>query len=1271
MALPNFSVRRPVTTVMVFLGILLLGFISWSRLPQELYPPITYPQLTVVTFYKDAAPEEMEILITKPVEEAVGTVSGVRRISSISKEETSLVIAEFAWGTDMDFAGLGVREKIDLIKETLPRGSEDPIVMKFNPFELPVAVLNITAEGISAGDLMYTTRKIIKNELEKADGVASVNIAGGVTREILVEIDQDKMMSKDLAITDIVEALNKANLNYPAGTVEEQFYEYLIRTMGEFKLVPEIKEVVIGTDDRTKKSRFSEYGPEDIKQKQEQAIQEKRLIQLKEIAKIKDTFKEKTSVSRYNQKDSISISIQKQAGTNTVKVASNIKKVLNQRLKQQLPPNIKIDFVYDQSEFIKKSLIGVRDAALLGGILAFAVLFFFLRNARSAFIVALNIPISIMAVFALMYFSGISLNMISLGGLALGIGMLVDNGIVVIENIYRYRQEGKRPKEASVYGANEVSGAITGSTLTTVAVFLPMIFVIGIAGQLFKELAFTVTFSLIASLAAALAIIPLLTAREHYVPEPKAKEGAISATFVESLKRLSRRILTVFLRTKFISLVMVFFVFLGALSLLPFLDKELLPRIDQGQFIIKVDMPPGTKLKTTDYVIKKIENKLFDFHEVKDVTVNIGSSKEKKAGQLLETMGSHQGRIIVNLKPKVRFGRSGSRYRMASTSAVLQRLKDSLKQEDLEGARVNYILQESIFRGAFQAGKPVVVEVKGQAIDKLKDIADKVKHGLKRIQGIYGIEDDLIPPSPEVKAKVTKEKASNYNLSVSDIALTAQTAIKGYTATKFKQEGREIDITVRLEEADRNRMEKIRRLTLHSPLGINVPLAEVAYLTKGVGPTEIRRRDQERTVLVSASIFKRSFNEIAAAVEGMLKRLKLSQGYSAELTGEKEQMQESFASLRFALLLSILLVYMIMASQFESLWQPFIILFTIPLSIIGVVVILFLTHTPISIMVLLGLIILGGIVVNNGIVLIDYVNILRKQGLSAYDAVMKASQTRLRPIIMTALTTIFGLTPLALGLTKGSELQQSMAITVIGGLAVSTFLSLVIIPTLYMSFGNVIVAVRGEKPVTLAPEQTEEIIPKPPEKPKPPAPAEKPKTPKVIIPPARPKPPAMPKPPEIPKPPEKPKLPVAPKPPEKVKPPEKLRPPAAPKPPEEVKPPAKPKPPVKAKPPVEPKPPKVPKPPEKVKPPEAPKPPLIKPQGNIPADVWDSLTERQQGLIAYLRENHKVTRKHYSDTFAISIPTAARDLKALTDKNLLEFKGPAGPGRYYILKEGI
>ena len=1082
MPLPDFSVRRPVTVIMFFLGIVLFGFISWSRLPQELYPPITYPQLSVVTFYKDAAPEEMEILVTKPVEEAVGTVSGVRRISSTSKEETSIVIAEFNWGTNMDFAALGVREKIDLIKESLPRGSEDPIVMKFNPFELPLLVLNVTAEKTTPEDLQHIVKKVIKTEIEKAEGVATTNIVGGVTPEILIEIDQDRMMSKKVALNDVVEAVSKANLNYPAGTIEESFYEYLIRTIGEFQVIQDVENVVIDVEDKAKKREYTEYGAEDLKEKQERAITAQHLSILKDIAVVKDTLKEKTSISRFKGRDNVSLSIQKQADANTLLVANSVKDIIK-RVKKIIPKDIRMDIVYDQSSFIRSAINGVKDAALQGGVLAFIVLLLFLRNVRGATVVSLNIPISTMAVFSLMYFSGITINMISLGGLALGVGMLVDNGIVVIENIYRHRrEEGRSMVEASVVGANEVNGAILGSTLTTIAVFLPMVFVVGIAGQLFKELAFTVTFSLMASLVVALTLIPILVSRqqnEEYNKNPKGND--LVAKVVDRLQDLTASILRFFLRNKFICLSMTLAIFAGACLMIPLLDTEFLPKIDQGQFLIKFDLPPGTRLDISDKVSAKIEEHLLNMPEVESTTVNIGSTKEKKGTALLETMGPNQGQIIVNLKPVKKFGKGKEATRTTSTADTLQMLKDWLNRENLYGANIEYILQDSPFKSAFQSGAPVVIELKGQNLSKLRELTKKVEGKLDTVRGIYSIRDTFIEPAPEVKINVFKEKADTYQLSVSDIAVVAQTAVKGNIATKFKREGEEIDVRIRLRKQDRDNMTKIRHLSLHSKLGIDIPLSEVAYFSVGKGPTEIKRQDQERVVLVTANIFKRAFKEVSDEVESFLKGLGAPPGYSAELTGEREQIEESFNSLRMALLLSVILVFMIMASQFESLWQPFVIMFTIPLSIIGVILILFLTNTPLSVMVILGIIILGGIVVNNGIVLIDYTNILRSQGLGTYDALLLASRRRLRPILMTALTTILALVPLALALNEGAELQQPMAITVIGGLTVSTFLSLIVIPTIYLGLEELLTAIRtkifGRRADT---KQDREFPPQPP-----------------------------------------------------------------------------------------------------------------------------------------------------------------------------------------------
>lgn len=1209
MSLPNVSVRRPVTIIMFYIGVVLLGIISWQRLPQELFPPITYPQLTIVTTYKDAAPEEIEMLITKPIEETVGTVSGLKRISSISKEETSLVIAEFNWGIDMDFAALGVREKIDLVKSILPRGSEDPIVMKFNPFELPVMVLNVTGP-YSSYDLLELAKKMIKSELEKIEGVASANLSGGAEREIVIQVDQGRLQATGTSIIGLADSLKKANLNYPAGTIKEEFYEYLIRTIGEFQVVNEIKRLPIGLDETLLEQQAREEQlPEEHGLQQDRRIGVGRLIYISDVATVKDTVKEKTSISRYNGKDTISISIQKKAGGNTVRVAESIRRAIKE-IKADLPKDININIVYDQSIFVKEAIVGVTDAAWQGGLLVFIVIVLFLKNIISSLIVAVIIPISILVALSLMYFQGITINMISFGGLALGVGMLVDVSIVVIENIHRHMQMGKDPKEASVYGTVEVTGAITGSVLTTVAVFLPMVFVIGIAGQLFKELALTVTYSLMASLVVALTLMPTLSSKQKE-KHIKKIEGTIQdeiAAGRSSLKAagdLLEKVLKVFLNHKFLGISIMVIMFLFSMKLLLNLNREFMPKIDQGQFVIKVEMPPGTRLEVTDGVVKNIEEHLLSYNEVKDLTVNIGSSKEKESSQALETLASHQARIITNLKPrylsyfrKIPPKAIADNFRTVPTDEIIRKLQQALQAEDMEGAQLEYLLQESIFASAFQQSAPLSIEIKGQDLNKLKELTEKVSERLYNIKGVYGIRNTMVPPSPETKVHIFKDRATHYNLSVSDIAITAQTAIKGFVATKFKEKGKEIDVRVVLRPQDRKDMAKVRRLLIHSPLEVEVPLGEVAYLSVGKGPTEIRRQNQQRVVLVSANLYKRSLSEVAQDVDKIIKELKVPTGYSVFLTGENLQMQESFNSLQFALLLSIVLIYMIMAAQFESLWQPFLIMFTIPLSLIGVALALYLTGTKLGVMAIFGVIVLGGVVVDNGIVLIDFVNILiREAKYSPYDAVITASQIRLRPILMTALSTIIGLTPLAMGMSEGAQLQAPMAIAVMGGLAVSTFLSLVFLPTAYLigdNFFKFLGRFLGQKktvePTTLAKteqegvnvateykaalEEIQQSVSKEP----------KPEQPQI----------------ELPQ-------------------------------PEEPK-------------------------------PEQPQQESIKPDES-------NLNSRQLALIEYLKEKGRITRFEYAKVFNTSIPTASRDLKELLERNIIIGKGPFAKGRYYELTE--
>jgi len=1222
---------------MFFIGVLMLGFISLTRLPRELFPSITYPQLTVVTTYENAAPEEVETLITKIIEETVGTVSNLKRISSISKEGVSIVTAEFGWGTNMDFASLGVREKIDLIKERLPLGSTDPIVMKFNPFELPVMTLSITGDK-GPSELLRLSRKFIKDEFEKVEGVASCNISGGLEREILVAVDAGRLNASSVSITKVVDALKSSNLNYPAGTIEEHFYEYLIRTMGEFKVVQEIRRTIVGKDDSGERA-----GAEQ--RETEKAKRASRLIYLKDIANIKDTFQERTSISRYNGQENISIAVQKQAGVNTLRVAQEVRAKLAE-IKEDLPGGMDVRIVYDQSIFIKKSIRGVMDAAIQGGFLAFLVLLIFLKNIKASLIVAFSMPISIMVAFSLMYFNGITLNMLSLGGLALGIGMLVDNAIVVIENIYSHLRK-KDIKEASKDGASEMSGAIFSSTLTTVAVFLPMIFVVGVAGQLFKELAFTVTFSLMASLIVALSLIPRLAAvggRAASKPQAISKD---TSTF--GLGPLYSRLIPRVLQYRWVFLAGIFIIFILSMTLILVIDKEFMPKVDQHEFIMKVNMPGGTKLDITNNAVKKIEDELFKTDDVEGAAVSIGSSKKKDYAQGLETMGSHQAQLIVALKK----GR-----KRAMTSNVIERLKNKLDRLDLEGAEIEYILQDSVFKTALQGAAPIVIEIKGKDLKKIEEVSTNVENGLSNIRGIYGIRTSLTSPSPETKVNILKDRAALYNLSAGVIAQAAHTAIKGVVATKFKEEGREIDIRVRLRKADRSHLSQIRNVLVQSPLDIQVPLSEVAYITQGMGPSEIKRLDQQRVVLVTANIADRALDKVIMDIDRLIKRTEreliketsnlrdVEKDITMDLSGESQQMSESFDSLRFALILSILLVYMIMAAQFESLWQPFIIMFTVPLSLMGVFGALFLTRTPISVVVMLGLIILGGIVVNNGIILIDSINRLRSMGTELIEAVIESGKTRLRPIFMTTMTTVLGLFPLALGLAEGSQLQSPMAITVMGGLIVSTVLTLFVIPCIYTIVAEFIEGKLVLRAIPV-PKAGDILKRRPRSKPEPP----KPKEVKVVeLPPVE---DARPQRPKI-----KPSI---------IK--REVPPTAAGKGP--VKPESKPIPlpelPTAGPEPLRPEPPAS-KPEQTPPKPEQPLLPRPGPAELKPKAPAPKLNNRQLELLQHLMKAGRITRKEYSQLFKISVPTAARDLKELLDFGLVVANGPLGPGRWYELK---
>lgn len=1060
MKITEVAVKRPVTTIMFFLGIVIMGFISLYKLPRELLPSLVYPQITVITVYENATPEEIERQITKIIEESVGTVNNLKSVNSISREGLSLVMAEFNWGTQMDIASMDVREKIDLIKERLPRESREPIVMKFNPFELPVLTLLVSPKsGATDAETLYKMRelakKVIKTSLEKIEGVASVEIKGGREREIVVDVDQGRLQASGVSLLEIVNILKNANLTYPAGTIKKRFYEYLIRTMGEYKDVEDITATPVKL--QYYKGRREMYMDQQQEKEREKP---KGMIVLKNIAKVSDTYKKQESIFRHNNKESISISIKKQSGSNIVKVVERIRESISE-MHHKIPDLYQIEIIYDQSEYIEKSIYGVAESAVLGGILAFLVLLLFLKSIQNSLIVTISIPVSLMCTFILMYLQKISINMMSLGGLALGVGMLVDNSVVVLENIYRLNVF--RPddiQQNAIDGTSEVTGAIISSTLTTITVFLPFVFISGVAGQLFKELAYTVTFSLITSLLVAVTLIPRLAAGVKYrkFVEPK---------WSEALKDFFDRTLKLFLnkRSFYISIIAILFLF--SVLVLFRMNKEFIPQTKQTQFVMKIELPPGTPLTVTNEVVKEVETIVRGVKEVKDITTSIGSEKGSKDEKTLILLEQNQAEIMISLQGRKGFAEN-----------VIKNIKSRLGKQ-VVNADIEYVTQAGIFGSALSGSAPISIEVKGEKMENLIQISEDVENIISKVPEIYGVKNKFRGRRPEIRINVNKDRASLYDISTQNVTVTAQTAIKGYVATKLKERDEEVDIRVTLREEDRANFDQIGNIVVRSPLNIDVRLNQLASFKEEKSSSEIMRKDGQRIINVTANYIGTSLSNVLKSVRSRLKKIDIGNEYLIDIAGEQEKMQESFGELMFVLILSLVFVYMIMASQFESLWQPFIVIFTVPLSAIGVAMFLVMSGTSLNVVVLLGITMLGGIVVNNGIVLISYFNLLSKKEEDLGEMVVSASITRLRPVLMTALTTTLGLIPMAVSGGQGSELRAPLAITVIGGLITSTFLTLYVIPAMYLFGKKVELVIRDSKSnASIASKNVAELIDK-------------------------------------------------------------------------------------------------------------------------------------------------------------------------------------------------
>jgi HAE1 family hydrophobic/amphiphilic exporter-1 len=1062
MRIVDFSLRRRVTVSMAAVALLLFGTVAFTRLPLNLMPDLSYPSLTVETRLPGAAPGEVEALITRPIEELVGIAGGVQRLGSVSRPGLSQVTLEFGWGRDMDFAALDVRQKLDLA--ALPRSADRPVLMRFDPANDPVIRLYLSG-GDSLYQLRYVAEELIKKDLESTEGVAAIKVHGGYEEEIQVRIDEGRLALLGLSVNEVNARLLAENLNQAGGSLYESEARYLVRARNEFRDLDDIRETVL----------LSQAG---------------RNVTVGDVAEVIRTHRQREVITRFDGVEAVELAVYKEGDANTVSVARSVRTRLDS-IAKELPDNVEIASGTDQSRFIEASIREVLSNALIGGIVAVLVLLLFLKDLRTTLIIAISIPISVVATFFLMYRTGTTLNIMSLGGLALGVGMLVDSAIVVLEAIVKRREAGDDDTTAARKGASEVGHAVIASTLTTVAVFLPVVFLEGVAAQLFRDQALTVSFSLLAALAVSLTLIPMMVAisgrksnadatgelavggrvrragRVVFVTIPSFVVRGLRFVFGGILKVIglaARPVTAVFdramaavtaiyprllqgaLHHRLLVLATVTAAFAGSIALVPSLGVDLIPPFSQGEFAFKVQLPEGTPLEVTDRFIASLSDLLEE-----DETVESFSSIAGGAGLSLAatgTEGENTARIQVRMNPG-----SGPLQEEAVIARLRSRLADT-EELHFDFERANF----------FSFRTPVEVEIYSDSIEELHDAAAQVAAALIGIPGLVDLRSSAEMGNPEVQVRFDREQLARLGLNLATVAQTVRTKIQGEVATRFTEGDREIDIRVRALNQGDAKVEDIHDLIIGHVDGRPIYLKSVATISLTEGPTEIRRIGQKRAALVGGNLSGRDMGAVAEDVRARIKTLALPMGVSAALSGQEKELQESFRSLALAMGLAIFLVYLVMASQFESFLHPFVIIFTLPLGAIGVILALAITGNTINVVAIIGAVMLAGIVVNNAIVLIDAVNQRRRSGDPLNEALTGAGLARLRPILMTSATTIFGLMPMALGLGEGAELRAPLAVTVIGGLAVATALTLIVIPVVYSLLAGGKVMATAEEP---------------------------------------------------------------------------------------------------------------------------------------------------------------------------------------------------------------
>lgn len=1009
----SIPIRRPVLTTVVYIIVIVIGLFSLWRLPIDLMPEITNPVITVITRYGNAGPQEMEELITRPLESSLAGVQGIEEISSTSSEGNSRIRVQFVWGTNLDEAVNDIRDRIDRVIGRLPDDIERPLIRKFDISAFPIIFLGVSSEldPIEIRDLIDNQ---VQYRLERCPGVASVDIRGSESREISVAFRASALEALKISPDMVVNTLEQENRNIPAGTVYKGNKEVVVRTFAEYSNLDDIRSAIITVRDGVP-------------------------VTIGDIAEIKDGLAEITSIDRINGKPGLRLAISKQSGVNTVSVSKGVLKEI-ERINLDIP-QLHIIPLTNTAIFIENSIIGVGNSMIMGGIIAIIILLLFLRNMSSTIIIATTIPISIIATFALVYFCGLTLNMMTFGGLALGIGMLVDNAIVVLDNIFHHREKGGTATESALKGSSEVISAVTASTLTTLVVFFPVIFIKGISGIMFRQLAYVVSFSLACSLISALTLVPMLSSKFLKI-ENYRKKSFISSFFkfaedkYNALERIYDKIIRWALKHRAFVVVTATSLFILAVFMIPMVGSELMPTADESEVRVNVEMEVGTRLEILDSTVVEIEkiiNK--NVPEAVYVMSSIG-------GGGWSSSGGHTAEIRVSLVSKNK--------RKRSSSDVADGLRKALR--GISGATLRVREGQGLFilRMGSNQGSSVDVELRGRDLETGQRLANQIAKLVAQIPGVTDAKVSREAGMPEYTVKIDRKKAADLGFTAYQIGSAVQTAMGGTQATAIRRDGREYNIMVRLAKSERMNVEQLGNLAIVNKNGISVTLQNIAEVIEANGPVQIERRDRERIINVSVNYAGRDMGSVVNDLRAKISEVSIPSDFAILVRGDYEEQQEAFRELLVGVLMAIALVYLVMAAQFESFKDPLIVLVSIPVALIGVVAILYASSTPFSIQAYIGCIILAGIVVNNAIVLIDFMNRLRREdGLELQTAIVAAGVRRLRPILMSTSTTVLGLLPLALALGEGGETQAPMARVVVGGLLTSTLITLVLVPVIY------------------------------------------------------------------------------------------------------------------------------------------------------------------------------------------------------------------------------